>query len=436
MMKQSWNTDEIIEHFTLLWSERKFVGSNDPHNQLGKALLLKIFQYAYRFPENAAEIPREIIEYVAQQLDLSGEEIERYDWTGRSSKSHRQAIRERMGFRQATVADQEALQDWLLKEVLPDEYRPVYLEQMIYQRLRREQLEPPTKDRIERIVIAAINQHKSAFFEQTYDRLPKPVRAKLHQLITAETETEGGVDQVESEEQPWQRYPIHDLKIGAGASKVRNIKRVAARLTLLQNIALPADLFADVPLPFLQQFKRQVAVEAISHLQRRDKEEPQKAQLYTILAAFCWVRQREITDYLVELFIRTLRDIRLRAQSRVQKQLIADYIKVGGKQQLLFRLSQAMWDNPNGIIEEVLYPVIGKQRLEALVEEAKQQGPYRQSVQTHISSSYTHHYRQILPPLLAVLSFRSNNDQYKPLIKALDIVATYMGFFARSHEKV
>ena len=105
---------------------------------------------------------------------------------------------------------------------------------------------------------------------------------------------------------------------------------------------------------------------------------------------------------------------------------MTDYIKVGGKQQLLFQLAQTMWDNPAGIIEEVLYPLIGKERLEALVEEAKHQGSYHQSVQTRISGSYTHHYRQILPLLLEVLSFRSNNEQYKPLIEALKIVAAYL----------
>ena len=67
-----------------------------------------------------------------------------------------------------------------------------------------------------------------------------------------------------------QHYPIHDLKIGAGEPKVSNIKKVAARLKLLQEIGLPSDLFADIPLPFLQQYKWQVGIESVSHLQRRD----------------------------------------------------------------------------------------------------------------------------------------------------------------------
>ncbi len=410
----------------LLPSELKFLGRNNPHNHLGKALLLKFFQHEYRFPESVSEIPHAIIEHVAQQLELPQQVIEQYEWGGTRMREHRAKIRELIGFQPATRTDQEVLRTWLITEVLPHEYRPPHLKQLIYQRLHRLHIEPPTRKQISRLIASAIDRHEKAFFARAYGRLSTTTQANLHQLIRQVAELAENIELEESDENLPQHYPIHDLKTGAGEPKVGNIKKVAARLKLLQEIGLPSDLFADVSLPFLQPYQRQVAVESISHLQRRDKEEKQKAQLYTMLAAFCWVRQREITDYLVDLFIRILKDIRLRARSRVEKQLIADYIKVGGKQQLLFHLIQAMWDNPTGIIQDILYPVIGKERLKALVEEAKQQGPYRQFVQTRISGSYTHHYRQMLPPLLAVLSFRSNNDQYKPLIEALEIVAAYL----------
>lgn len=424
-MNHDWNADEIIEHFTLLPAEIHFLGRNDPHNHLGKALLLKFFQHEYRFPENIAEVSQIIIEYLAQQLDLPTDVIGKYDWKGRSIKEHRKEIRERLGFRPATLDDQKALRNWLIADVLPQEYRPAYLEQLIYQRLRREHIEPPTRNRLERLILSAIHRHEKRFFTETYTHLAAPVRARLGQLIVQVADLAGDVTAAGDDDYP-QSYPLHELKTGAGEPRVANIKKVAARLKLLQEVGLPSNLFTDMPLPFLRQYQQRVAVEAISHLQRRNQKEKQRPQLYTMLAAFCWVRQREITDYLVDLFIRILKDIRLRAQSRVEKQLVADYIKVGGKQQLLFRLAQAMWTHPDGIIRDVLYPLVGKERLEALIEEAKQQGTYRQSVQTHISGSYTHHYRQMLPPLLAVLSFHSNNDQYKPLIEALEIVTAYL----------
>lgn len=428
-MTQDWHNDDIIEQFTLLSPEIKFLGLNDPHNHLGKALLLKFFQQNYRFPEDLTEIPDQAIEYVAQQLDLPPHAIKQYEWGGTRMREHRTAIRELMEFRSATLIDQEELGTWLMADVLPHEFRPGHMEQLVYQRLRREHIEPPSQKQVARLITSAIARYEAEFFTQTYSRLSPEVRDKLHQLIypVVSAEDDGGdTDADDDDDNPTHRYPIHDLKAGSGAPTINNIKKVAARLSLLQSINLPADLFADIPLPFLQQYQRQIAIESISHLQRRDKKELQKAQLYTMLAAFCWVRQRKITDYLADLFIRMLNDIRLRAKSRVEKRLIADYIRVGGKQQLLFRLAQAMHDHPDGIIKDVLYPIVGEKRLEALVDEAQKQGPYQQLVQTHISSSYTHHYRQMLPLLLRVLIFRSNNDQYKPLIEALAIVAAYL----------
>ncbi len=40
MTSNDWTADGVIENFTLSRAEINFLGSNDPHNQLGKALLL------------------------------------------------------------------------------------------------------------------------------------------------------------------------------------------------------------------------------------------------------------------------------------------------------------------------------------------------------------------------------------------------------------
>jgi TnpA family transposase len=327
-----------------------------------------------------------------------------------------------LGFRPATVADQDALRAWLINEVLPHEHHPVYLEQRAYQHLRELHIEPPTQGRIERLVTSALHRYEQSFFANTAARLPDSVKVKLRRLIYQKEELATDIDLAEIEESDPSHYPLHDLKSGAGEAKVANIKKVADRLKLLQQVGLPNDLFAEIPLRFLRQYQQQAAVESISHLQRRQQE----PHSYALLAAFCWVRQREITDQLVDLFVQVLNDIRLRAEQRVEREILADFIRVGGKQQLLYRLAGAMWDNPDGIIREVLYPLVGEERLRTLVQEAKTKGTYRQSVQARVSGSYTHHYRQILPPLLEVLTFRSNNDQYRPLLEALAVVVAYL----------
>jgi TnpA family transposase len=80
-------------------------------------------------------------------------------------------------------------------------------------------------------------------------------------------------------------------------------------------------------------------------------------------------------------------------------------------------------DSPDGIIREVLFPVIDEQTLADLVKELKSTGPaYRQHVSTVMRASYSHHYRRVIPALLQALEFRSNNQIHQPVIRALGVI--------------
>jgi hypothetical protein len=219
-MKPYVDVDEIIEHFTLLPPEINFLGRNDPHNQLGKALLLKFFQSEGRFPESENEFTPAIIEYVAQQLRLPPAVIQAYNWDGRTSSDQRNQIRELLGFHSATIADQEALRSWLIEEVLPHEHRPVYLEQLAYQHLQRQHIEPPTKGQVARLTTSALHQYEQSFFEATAARLSEETKAKLRQLIYQKEALATQTDLGEMIDDDPSRYLIHDLKSGPGDAKL------------------------------------------------------------------------------------------------------------------------------------------------------------------------------------------------------------------------
>ena len=414
-MKVKWTTEEIITHFTLSSEEHAWLGSSDPHNHLGKTLQLKFFQSAGRFAEGLLEIPDEAIVYVAQQLHLDAGAIEGYEWLGRTAKYHRRDIRKYLGFRPCTAQDKIEMREWIKDYVLPEEYRPSHIKVLFYAQLRTERIEPPSQQEMDRVIASAITQYQSAFFERTYAKLPQVSRLRLRNLLS---EASSWTEQMSG-------YPLlHEMKLGPGAADVKHIRRVGERLKYLQAIELPKDLFEGIPMKYLRQYQRQVSVDSPSHLLRREENQP--GQMYTLLATFCWVRQREVTDDLVDLLIRVLKDIKVRAEHKEEKRVLNDFIRLDGKQQLLFNLSEAMLAHPDGIIKEILYPIVGEARLKALVEEAKQTGSFRRAVQTRIGSSYSHHYRQILPPLLEVLEFRSNNVRHRPLIDALEVVKTYL----------
>ena len=107
---------------------------------------------------------------------------------------------------------------------------------------------------------------------------------------------------------------------------------------------------------------------------------------------------------------------------RHNQQFVA-FKKIRGKARLLFKLAEATVDQPEGIIKEVVYPVVSKKTLEELVAEFKTMGfDFEREVQESMRSSYGHHYRSMLMPVLDALIFQSNNTVHRPVIEALAVL--------------
>ena len=78
-------------------------------------------------------MPADILDFIAQQLEIDAAAVKRYQWDGRTARNHKRAIRELHGFRAVTVEDQTELRDWLIAEEMPDEHRLHYLAQLAYE---------------------------------------------------------------------------------------------------------------------------------------------------------------------------------------------------------------------------------------------------------------------------------------------------------------
>jgi hypothetical protein len=128
----------------------------------------------------------------------------------------------------------------------------------------------------------------------------------------------------------------------------------------------------------------------------------------------------------VELLIDIVHRIGAKAQRKVEKAFLNDLKRVSGKTNLLFQLAEAAVEHPDGVVKEVLYPVVSERVLRELVKEYQSSGPiYRQHVHMVMRASYRSHYRRMVPAVLGALTFRSNNDQHRPLIRALNLLKQY-----------
>jgi hypothetical protein len=125
----------------------------------------------------------------------------------------------------------------------------------------------------------------------------------------------------------------------------------------------------------------------------------------------------------------------LSVNQRINQELVSDFKEVTGKTNILFRLAEVAVAQPEGTISQVIYPVVSQKTLLDLVAEYKATGTaYRQRVHTVIRNSYANHYRRMIPQLLAVLEFRSNNDIHRPVIQALELLKKYTDSKARYYE--
>jgi hypothetical protein len=123
------------------------VANKSGPTRLGFALTLKFFEQEGRFPEFVEEIPQAAVEYVADLVKVPAAEFAKYAFTGRTAEYHRKQIREALGFRPSTRADEERLISWLAAEVCPVELVEDRLTQALLVQCRADRIEPPGRRR-------------------------------------------------------------------------------------------------------------------------------------------------------------------------------------------------------------------------------------------------------------------------------------------------
>jgi TnpA family transposase len=427
-MKRHWEVDELIEHWTLLPDEQALLGNKIGCNRLGFAVLLKFFQLEARFPEQKNEIPKPVVIYLAKQVGVPFEEYHAYDWQGRNIKYHRAQIRSFLGFRQATVADAQEMANWLVEQVLGHQQDFEHLEALVIQRFREQRFEPPTQQRMSRLIRSALRTYETKFFSSTLQKLTPQTKTSIDCLLTTSAPNENKVTAVDPADR--QGVSLHELKADPGRVGLESILAEVTKLQSLRQLSLPSDLFRAASPKILQVYKTRVAASPPSELRSSPP-----ATRYTLMAAFCYLKSQEITDGLIELLLQIVHRMGARAETKVEKELMADFKRVTGKTSLLYQLAQAAVTHPEGIVKDVLYPVVGKQTLIDLVKEFKSTGnAYRQKVYSIMRSSYSSYYRRMVPQILDVLEFRSNNDVHRPVIQALELLKKYANSTQRYYD--
>ena len=420
-MKKNWDLEELIEYFTFMPNELDLLKDKIEETQLGFAILFKFFQYEARFPNHKKEVSKDIISFISKQLNLKSILFDSYNWESRTIMYHKAEIRTYFKFRKSTTEDTENMIEWLSKLTFSYNENTDNLVQLTYDKYKELRIEPPTLDRVTRIVKSAIFKNENQFFQKVFKKMSKDTIFRIDDLINNLISSEKKDFNSETE------ITFSELRSDPGRIGLDSILREISKLKIIQKLELPEDLFCKTSNKILKKYKQRVVSEDIRELRRH----PETIR-YTLLASFFWIRQREIIDNLIELLIQIIHKISVRAERKIEKEFINDFRRVNGKTNILFKIADAALNNPDGIIKNILFPIVNEKTLSALVKEFKSTDfSYHKRVYTVMRSSYASHYRRMVPEILNTLEFCSNNNTHRPIVEALEIIKKYYNMNTR-----
>ena len=363
-------------------------------------------------------------------MDVPAAELGFYEWDGRTIKAHRADIRRYFGFRECSVADADKPAEWLAANVCEKERQAEPGPRGTAGAPEGRADRAASRDRLGRIIGTALRQAEQTLTARIASRVPAEAAARMLALIARAADPgdedgrrpgEAGTLLGAAEVTGLDVFAA--IRDEPGNVSVKTIGQEAFKLGAIRAVGLPDGLFADVAPKVLAGWRARVAAEAPSHLRSHPHE-----IVVTLLAAYLYCRQREITDALVDLLIATVHRINARADTKVTSDFVAELKRVSGKENILFKMTEAALQSPGERVEDVIYPAVpgGQETLVALLREYKANGTsYRQHRQRVFKASYTSHYRAGLIQIIEVLEFGSTNTVHAPMVEALALIKRY-----------
>ncbi|MFE9500717.1 DUF4158 domain-containing protein [Streptomyces collinus] len=110
-VRQEGSPEELLANWTLAGGDWDLVANKSGAARLGFSLLLKFFEFGGRSPDVLEEVPPAAVEYVADLVKVPAPDFAKYTLVGRTAEYHRKQIREALGFRPSTVADEKTLRE-------------------------------------------------------------------------------------------------------------------------------------------------------------------------------------------------------------------------------------------------------------------------------------------------------------------------------------
>ena len=365
------------------------------------AFQLSFFRERSRFPCRSGDVPADVVRYLSERLGIAAPDERDFEYGHVTARRHRAAILRHLGIRRATDRDRQALRDELAGMFQGAFGKIENQVELGYSKSRARGYFVPSDKIMERLVRGARHDAVEYLLARIADSLSGETRGKLEASLA----------------DPKRATEFLNLKPDAGAATLESILAVTTRLAFVNTLGLPFGAMDNVDPALVQRLSRRVDGETAAEMRRHGD-----TRRLGLFALHLMYRRAQMIDALIDLLLEIIHRMQTRSRRRVMKAIARDIERVDGKERLLVDMAIAAVDDPEGRVLEVIYPVASVARLKAVIEEDRAKGTLEGRIQTVMRGSYASHYRRMVPPLLAVLQFRSNNASWRPILDALDLI--------------
>jgi len=385
--------DQIV-YFSLTTADKEAIfEQRTPHTQLGFALLLCVLRYLGFFPTELGQVPEGVVRYVAQQLDISPENLTPYLERSENRWEDLGPVMKHLDFSRMTVEDRAKLVRWLGDRALENE-RPSGLLQLACERLYQQHLVRPGITTLEELISDARQQAQRKTVEILVDPLPSDQRRRLTALL--KPMKEGGIT------------PLTWIRRSARGHSDTDILDTLAKLDYVRQWPITEWDVSELS-PGRLKFLAQVARYTSNQGLQQKKPDYRDA----ILLAFLRWAHEKLIDELIDLFDRCLAEALRKSQRELKEHHLAHLAQVEQVVTYFQTILAVVLDEgiPDEAVRSTIYDQVTSAHLEATLVETEQLRIDGRAL-THLdffNRRYSY-FRRFVPAFLGALTFESQSE--------------------------
>ncbi|MBP1931914.1 TnpA family transposase [Ammoniphilus resinae] len=394
---------EIGIYYTLTDTDVDFIKQHRRgHNRLGVAVQLSVLRYPGWSLSNIREVPKQVLGYIAKQIQVRPEEFTLYAQREATRKEHLEEIRQLYGYRNFSIRGYRALSQFILEAAM-ENGKTDYLIHLAINELRKQKIILPAMTTIERFVWESRRRAEERIFKSITSSISEVQSQQLDETLDVSDE--------------YKKTPLAWLREVPGQSSPEAFLKVVQRLEYIRDMKLQIDFERIHPNRLLQLSRLGSKYEPRSF--RRFNQDKK----YAILSLYLLNLSQDLIDQAFEIHDRQillLLSKGRKAQEEMQKmngkalnEKVVHFADLGAA---LIRAKQEGIDP-----FEALESVMSWEKLVSSIEEAKQLSrPIDYDYLDLLENRFTH-LRKYTPTLLNALEFKSTRSA-DPLLKAIHTI--------------